>query len=82
MFSPYNNAPTMSKAIAKHIFATSAPELTFHPPRYMKMYPSSNPTIAIPKTMEVQLTLDNSMIAFSGFTKNKKIAPVIIAAVM
>ena len=32
--------------------------------------------------MEVQLTLDNSTIAFSGLTKNRKIAPVNIAAVM
>ena len=82
MFSPYNIAPTNIKAIAKQIFATSAPELTFHPARYMKIYPSSSPTIAIPKTIEVQLTLDNSKIAFSGFTKNKNITPVNIAAVI
>ena len=75
-------APTNINAIAKQIFATSAPELTFQPALYMKIYPNSKPTIAMPKTIEVQFTLDNSIMAFSGLTKNKKIIPVKIAAVI
>ncbi len=63
--SLYIITPAMTNAIARHMFAINDAELTFAPARYKKIYPSSRPTIQIPRAMLVQFSLDNSNVVFA-----------------
>lgn len=62
------------------MFATTDAVLTAHPARYTNTYPTSRPTTAIARIIDVQLILDNSKTTFDGPTAYTKIIAEIIAA--
>ena len=63
--SLYMITPTMTNAIARQMFAIRDAELTLAPARYRKIYPSSRPTMQIPRAMLAQFNLDNSNVVFA-----------------
>ena len=78
-FSLYKKNPTTSKTHARPMFATTLAVLTLHPARYTNTYPTSRPTNTNARTIDVQLTLDNSKTTFDGFTMKTNMIAVIFA---
>lgn len=51
----YNIRPTAKRHTASRALQTICPVLMFHPALYRYMLPASSPTIAMPRTKDVQL---------------------------
>lgn len=80
--SLYMITPTMTNAIARQMFAIRDAELTLAPARYRKIYPSSRPTMQIPRAMLAQFNLDKFQCGVCNISIVKEETAVMAAAVM